>query len=239
MNKQIGLSYTENMKSDGWNVSIGKVIRDALAFDPAKWGKRKINQDSIPQSVVDLFRIFTERKIEYVLVGGIAMLSYIRGRNTSDLDLILAVSSLNKVPEIQLGKKEVFFGHGEFEGLQLDFLFSEHPLFDLIREKYSTGRRFQEQEVVTATVEGLILLKLFALPSLYRQGDFVRVGLYENDVATLLNEYQPDLEGILQILHKFIDPVDIVEIEGILTELQARVAKFTYRKNDPPGIASN
>jgi hypothetical protein len=35
-------------------------------------------------------------------------------------------------------------------------------------------------------VEGLILLKLYALPSLYRQGNFAKVGIYENDVATLL-----------------------------------------------------
>jgi hypothetical protein len=46
---------------------------------------------------------------------------------------------------------------------------------------------------------GLLLLKLYALPSLYREGNFARVGLYENDVATLLSYFaqrpDPDREG--------------------------------------------
>lgn len=42
-----------------------------------------------------------------------------------------------------------------------------------------------------ATVEGLLLLKLYALPSLYRQGS-LRVSIYENkNVAALLYTYRP------------------------------------------------
>ncbi len=75
-------------------VSIGRVIREANFFDPKKWGKTGITVASIPLVLTTLFELFEERKISYVLVGGIAMLSYVHGRNTSDLDLIIALSDL-------------------------------------------------------------------------------------------------------------------------------------------------
>jgi hypothetical protein len=55
----------------------------------------------------------------------------------------------------------------------------------------TTVQRF---DITTATVEGLLLLKLYALPSLYREGNFARVGL--KTIATLLYYYQPDKTAI-------------------------------------------
>ena len=188
------------MNEKYWNISIGKTIRDGMAFNSGLWGQKKIDADSIPQTVSDLLVLFKQRNVDYVIVGGIALLTYIQGRNTSNLDLIMAVHSLEKIPEIKLKDREQFFARGEYQGLQLDFLFSDHPLFKLISRKYVAPRNFQEKRLVTATVEGLLLLKLFALPSLYLQGDFTRVGIYENDIATLIQYYSSDEASLIQIL---------------------------------------
>jgi hypothetical protein len=53
-----------------------------------------IHTDSLLQTVERLFTLLHERQIAYLLVGGIAMLQYVQGRNTEDIDLIMAVSDL-------------------------------------------------------------------------------------------------------------------------------------------------
>ncbi len=70
------------------------------------------------------------------------------------------------------------------------------------------------------------MLKLNALPSLYRQGNFARVGIYENDIATLLHYYQPDGSTLLMELSKYMDESDLVEIKSILTDIQNRINRF-------------
>jgi len=39
-----------------------------------------------------LFRLLSERRIRYLLVGGVALLRYVPGRNTEDVDLLLATT---------------------------------------------------------------------------------------------------------------------------------------------------
>ena len=51
-----------------------------------------------------------------------------------------------------------------------------------------------------ATPEGLILLKLYALPSLYRQSELRRANLYEADLAALLLAAHPTMEPLFQEL---------------------------------------
>jgi hypothetical protein len=212
------------------HISIGKVIRDGLAFNPQNWGRKDINADTIPKAVIELLALLDERKIDYVLVGGIALLSYVKGRNTSDLDLILAIASLEKIPEIEVNEQEMYFARGEYQGLQLDFLFTDHPIFKMVSEKFAGIRNFQEKSIRTATVEGLLLLKLFALPSLYRQGDFSRVGIYENDIAILIQEYSPQEEPLLQLLTDFLAPNDLAEVRNILKEIHGRLNRFNSTK---------
>jgi hypothetical protein len=75
-------------------------------------------------------------------------------------------------------------------------------------------------------VEGLLLLKLYALPSLYRQGNFARVGIYENDIATLLHYYQPDMSSLLSELSKYVNENDFAEIKGVVSDIQNRIKRF-------------
>lgn len=130
--------------------------------------------NSLLETVGDLFSLLVEREIDYVLVGGIAMLQYVDGRNTEDIDLIVALNTLQNLPEIEIESQDMFFAHGDFGGLQIDLLLTENRLFDTVRREHATVRQFVERAIPTATVDGLLLLKLYALPSLYRQGDFTR-----------------------------------------------------------------
>ena len=162
-------------------VHIGEVIRNAVVFKPEDPQKRQVNADSLIETVARFFALLHERRIEYVLVGGIAQLQYVEGRNTEDIDLIMALSSLERLPELVVETLDDDFARGKFGDLQVDVLLTSNPLFDEVRRQYTTKRQFVEQDIPCATVEGLVLLKLYSLPSLYRQGNFTRVGLYEND----------------------------------------------------------
>ena len=87
-------------------------------------------------------------------------------------------------------------------------------------------QRFLDRDIPLATVEGLLLLKLYALPSLYRQGNFSRVGIYENDIATLLHYYQPNVPSLLSELSKYVNENDLAEIKNILSDVQNRINRF-------------
>jgi hypothetical protein len=182
--------------------------------------------DALLANVRDLFALLEERRIEYVLVGGVALLSYVEGRNTEDIDLIMALSSLEKLPEIKVESQDVHFARGKFGGLGVDILLTRIPLFEKVRQEYTQKQKFAEREIPTASVEGLLLLKLYALPSLYRQGNFARVGLYENDIATLMQAYEPDTNALLSVLEAYLGENDIAELKTVLAEIQQRIARF-------------
>ena len=208
------------------SVQIGNVIRNAVAFNVKNWVGGKKNSDSLIQSVQDLFAVLEQRKIDYVLVGGIALLHYVEGRNTQDLDLLMALSSLEKLPELKIARQDMYFVRAAYDELQIDIWLTENPLFKKVYDKYSTVQRLLDRNIPIATVQGLLLLKLYALPSLYRQGNFARVGIYENDVATLLHDYQPDVAMLLAELSEYMNESDSAEIKSIVTDIQNRIDRF-------------
>jgi hypothetical protein len=211
-------------------VHIGEVIRNAVVFNPETTQDILKNSDLLIETVARFFSLLHEREIDYVLVGGIALLQYVEGRNTEDIDLIMAVSALENLPELILESRDGDFARGKFGNLKVDVLLTSNPLFDAVRNHHTTSKRFVEQEIVCVTVDGLILLKLYALPSLYRrQGNFIRVGLYENDVATLIHIHNPPLPSILTELAKYLDASDLEQVEQIVAEIQQRLKRFDER----------
>jgi hypothetical protein len=185
-----------------------------------------MNADSLLAQVEQLFNLLDSRKTDYVLVGGIALLTYVEGRNTQDIDLIMALPSLSKIPEIKIEKQDMYFARGKFGELQIDVLLTKNPLFDKVAKKYSTEKQFLDRKLRCATVEGLLLLKLFALPSLYRQGSFERVGVYENDIATLMYAFNPKMEPLFAELKKHLNETDLAEARKIVAEVEARIQRF-------------
>jgi hypothetical protein len=208
------------------SAQIGNVIRNAVVFNVKNWLGGTMNSDSLIQSVQDFFAILEQRKIDYVLVGGIAILHYVEGRNTQDLDLLMAVSSLDKLPELKVSSQDMYFVRGNYKELEIDVLLTENPLFKKVHSEYSKVQRFLDRNIPLATVDGLLLLKLYALPSLYRQGNFARVGIYENDIATLLHYYQPDVPALLNELSKYVNENDFSEIKGVVSDIQNRIKRF-------------
>ena len=146
--------------------------------------------------------------------------------NTEDLDLIMALQSVQRVPEIEIISQDANFARGKFGDLQVDILLTRNPLFEHVRRQHATVQSFAEREIPCATVEGLLLLKLYALPSLYRQGNFARVGIYENDIATLMHDYQPALAPLLDELGNYVDETDLAAVREILEEIQLRLKRF-------------
>lgn len=191
-----------------------------------------MNSDSLLDAVERLFALLEERSVDFVLVGGIALLHYVEGRNTEDLDLIVTLSELKKLPEIELESQDRYFARGQFESLQIDLLLTTNPLFAAVKDKYATVEGFLDQEIPLATVEGLLLLKLYALPSLYRQGGFARVGIYEADIATLIQAYRPNLDRLLDELSTYMGESDLSSVRDIVKEIQGRIERFQDR-SDP------
>ncbi len=211
---------------------IGNVIRNAVVFNVKNWLGGMMNSDSLIQSVQDFFALLEQRKIDYVLVGGIAILHYVEGRNTQDLDLLMAVSSVEKLPELKVSSQDMNFVRASYNELQIDILLTQNPLFKRVHSYYSTVEKFLDRNIPLATVDGLLLLKLYALPSLYRQGNFARVGIYENDIATLLHYYQPNMASILNELSKYVNDNDFAEIKGVVTDIQNRIKRFKNESSE-------
>ena len=185
-----------------------------------------MNADSLLTQVERLFNLFESRKTDYVLVGGIALLTYVEGRNTQDIDLIMTLPSLSKLPEIKIESQDMHFARGKFGELQVDILFTKNPLFAKVEKNYTTTSQFMDRNIRCATVEGLILLKLFALPSLYRQGSFERVGIYENDIAVLMNAFNPKTEALFTELKRHLNETDVDEAHRIISDIEARIQRF-------------
>ena len=210
---------------------IGQIIQNATFFNPRNWGNIVMDPDALLQSVRNLFALLQQRRVDYVLVGGVALLNYVEGRNTQDIDLIMALDDLEGLPEIQTTHHDRFFARGDFDGLQIDILLTANPLFQKVQQDYTTTLDFQDNAVTIATVEGLLLLKLYALPSLYRQGDFLRVNIYENDIAALMYAYRPDMDALLDELAPYISASDQASLRDIVREIEQRIQRF--RSTDP------
>ncbi len=207
-------------------IDIGEVIQNGVVFNLRNWQDASVDMQNVPQTVERLFKLLDERRIDYVLVGGVAMLQYVEGRNTQDIDLIVAPEALNQLSEIEITGRQDTFARGIFSGLRVDFLLTNHKLFDEVRQKHSSIQPFQNRNIRCATVEGMLLLKLYALPSLYRQGQFARVGLYENDIATLMQAYSPPMEPLLTLLSPHLSSGDLQSVQDILREIQERIRRF-------------
>lgn len=214
-------------------VHIGEVVRNAVVFDLKSAAGDLMDAESLIKTVARFFALLNERHAEYVLVGDIALLQYVEGRNTEDIDLIMTSSSLAELPEIEVTHRDADFARGRFGQLKVDILLTSNPLFDRVSKKYATTHQFVEESIPCATVEGLILLKLYALPSLYRQGNFPRVGLYENDIATLLYAYQTPLDPLFEELTPHLSSSDLVQVKEIGLQAQQRIRRFdSYPSSD-------
>ncbi|MCZ7639824.1 MAG: hypothetical protein M5U12_29520 [Verrucomicrobia bacterium] len=216
---------------------IAEIVRNAVRLGPDAWadapgGRRGESGDTRPRllptdsDVIEPFTLLARRKLPYLLVGGVAMLRYVAGRNTEHIDLLMSLASLRQLPELTLEEHTEFFVRARFRSVRADVLLTSNPLFAEVQRDFGTTHRFAELDIPTATPEGLVLLKLYALPSLYRQGDFDRVAVYEADVASLLHRFRCPTPVLLARLEAHLLASDVRELRGVVRDLEARIARF-------------
>jgi len=180
--------------------------------------------------VVDLFTLLEQRRIPYLLVGGIALLRCVEGRNPEDIDLLMSLPALRLLPEVTVHDQNEYFAKGRFRSVRVDVLLTANTLFAEVQRGFATTHRFAELEVPTATPEGLVLLKLYALLSRYHQGQIDRVTVHEADITSLLQRRRCDVEPLLQRLQPHLLESDLRELRAIVRDIQARLARFEQLK---------
>jgi hypothetical protein len=217
---------------------VAEVLVDAWEAGSHRWtntplqlreGPRPAPPMPVPQDAMELFRLLHERRVNYLLVGGMAMLTYVQGRNTKDVDLLMSLAALEQLPELTIEDRKDFFARGKFRSIQVDLLLTANPLFKIILERFATRHPFEELSVPTATVEGMMVLKLFALPSLYRQMDMDRAAIYEADIKMLMARHKPEVKPLFKVLEPYIPQTDLRELQKIVSEEQQRVTRSKDR----------
>ncbi|GAC1584786.1 MAG: hypothetical protein NVS3B20_14580 [Polyangiales bacterium] len=196
---------------------IDAIVHYGLAFNL----RRELSVEDIRPTIRALFHELLAARVDYLLVGGVAMLCHIAGRNTQDIDLIVSPNDLAKM-EWQASVRDADFGRAQYRGLQVDLLLTSNPLFAFVREHERTAVQFDGLTIPCATREGLSLLKLYALPSLYRHGHLARAALYEADLAMLHQGVEIDDERLLSTLGGHLSAADVGELRGILIEQKGR-----------------
>ncbi len=99
--------------------SIGHIVQNAIVFNSRNWERLPVDPNSLLQTVRRLFTSLREHEVKYVLVGGIALPNYVKGRNTQDIDLIMDLSDVSRIPGIKREHREPpSFLRGTFEALQ-------------------------------------------------------------------------------------------------------------------------
>jgi hypothetical protein len=202
----------------------GRVVALARAANPATWNHPM--PTDYAALVTDFLGLLERRQIPFVVVGGIALLRHVEGRNTEDIDLILSAPSLAGIPELLVRERTAMFAYGHYQELRVDVLLAEHPLFARVAREFAAPMDYQVGKLPTATIDGLILLKLFALPSLYRQFDYDRVAIYEADLTQLLARSLRDDAFLLEILAPYLLDSDRQELAEILDDIRRRLHRM-------------
>ena len=211
-------------------VAIGQIITHGITFDVKNWQNTAMSANKLLEDIDDLFNTLNRLNINYLLVGGIALLSYIEGRNTQDIDLILSRQDLDNLSTIKIIEENNDFIRGNFNQLQIDVLLTRNKFFKTILQKFVTEREFGNRLIRCVTVEGLITLKLYALPSLYRQGKFDKASIYENDILLLLLNYTVNLSPLLKLLSNHLLKSDLEEIKEVIADIQSKIQRFSRQQ---------
>ena len=183
-----------------------------------------MNEEQLLRQTRRLLECLDEGGIPHVLVGGLALLQYVDVRNTRDINLILATEDLPRLPGFVLREKNEWFATGDCGPLRVDLLLTANPFFAEVATKHSGPRRFLDTTLHCCTPEGIILLKLYALPSLYRQGSITRADLYETDILQLLRLDTVTDDSLIAQLRPHVSDTDLKALAAVLTDIRGRLA---------------
>lgn len=175
--------------------------------------------------LLELFDTLESMRIDFALVGDIAMLRYIEGRNTEVVDLRVATAALERLPELEVVDRNRDSARARFRSIRVDFLFTEHALVRHVAQRHVVSQPFGGRPIPCASPLGLAILKLYTLPNLYRQGRLDRAALYETDVLMLMRDTGVDPDAALGELATHVAAVDLKELRRIVDEIRARLER--------------
>lgn len=199
---------------------LAAVVRDAVLG----YGEGGMNEEALLAAIRGFLAGMEREGIPHVLVGGLAVLQHVASRNTHGIDLIIAVEDMDRLPDFVLRERNDWSATGDCGPLRVDLLFTANPLFARIAREHAEERDFVGARLRCAMPEGIILLKLFTLPSLYRQGQSDRAALYETDILLLLRHHPLEDPVLLAQLEPHLIPSDIRALQQVLTEIRAGIA---------------
>ncbi|GAB4440347.1 MAG: hypothetical protein OHK0035_31150 [Cyanobacteria bacterium J069] len=79
-----------------------------------------------------------------------------------------------------------------------------------------------------------MILKFYALPSLYGQGRFDRAALYETDILQLAYRYNLSLEDAMQVVDPHLIASDRSEIREIARDIEQRRQRIDRARPSSP-----
>ncbi|MFO1518834.1 MAG: nucleotidyltransferase [bacterium] len=122
----------------------------------------------------EVIELFEKEKIDYCLIGGLAMMVYGGRANTVDIDFYLLVNDLKKVFSLFHQRKIEAHPAGEyqlkarFKGVPIDLLLADHYVGAEV-VKRAKKKKLGGKNVKIATPEDLIVLKTLADRSIDRR----------------------------------------------------------------------
>ena len=188
--------------------------------------------------LVSFIELLESKNIEYALVGGAALLTMDDcQRPTDDFDFIIAKVDIEQVSELTVESSDRNFGRYLYQGTRIYdqgtriyALYRENPIFEYVMKNCLDGAVIEGKEIVRATPEGIVLLKLYALPSLYQQGQPRRAATYENDILGLLMQpVEISFERVLKVLASELLSSQVDELRSILEDCQRRAQRRPFQ----------
>jgi hypothetical protein len=216
--------------------TLAAVLCHAKVFNPRKWNIVVSQSDfnELLRTVDRLFEELDSSGFPYLLVDGIAMLTYVEGRNTEDIDLIIRRPDLSNLEQMVIIEENRDFVRADYQGLQVDLLLTQNALFEQVQQNYRTQIQWGNRHIPCATPQGLVILKFYALPSLYRQGKFDRAALYETDILQLAYNYNIALESAIAVVDPHLIASDRSEIREIARDIEQRRQRMIRAQPSPP-----
>lgn len=194
---------------------------------PSKTGLDALIQlDDLKQFVA----LLEEREINYALVGGVAlMIAASESRPTEDLDFIVSPHQLDALSDVVIVSSDSNFGRYRWHDITIDALYTDNKIFSHALKNYRCTYDFGGCSISSLTAEGLFLLKLYALPSLYLQAQFDKANIYESDLTRLLRR-NPDIEEerLLLFLQKHLEISQVEELREIVQECRQKLKRKRF-----------
>ena len=181
--------------------------------------------------LIAFITLLESRNIDYALVGGAALLTMDDcQRPTDDFDFIIARADIDQIDELKRESNDRNFGRYLYKGTRIDALYRDNPVFDYVMRNCLDSAVIEGKEITRATPEGMILLKLYALPSLYQQGQQRKAVTYENDIlGLLLQSIDINFEKLLKVLSNELLSNQISELRNIVEDCQQRARKQRFK----------